>query len=160
MRTIAVVILTILGINISFAEQVTAKLYSTSNNTFLGEIVFADSSFGLLITPNLSGLPAGPHGFHLHQHPNCGDKGMDAGGHYDPQQTNSHQGPYGAGHLGDLPVVIVTADGKANTPLLAPRLKTSDLKNMAVMLHAGGDNYSDNPKLGGGGERTGCGAIE
>ncbi len=26
-----------------------------------------------------------------------------AGGHYDPQHTGKHEGPLGAGHLGDLP---------------------------------------------------------
>jgi Cu-Zn family superoxide dismutase len=160
MRIIGTIFLSLLGISTSFSSQVTAKIYSTTSKTFVGEIIFADSPFGLIITPNLTGLPAGPHGFHLHQHPNCGDVGMEAGGHFDPKKTNTHLGPYGEGHLGDLPVIIVTADGHANTPLLAPRLKVDDLKKLAVMLHAGGDNYSDNPKLGGGGDRIGCGIIE
>ena len=28
------------------------------------------------------------------------------------------------------------------------------------MIHSGGDNYSDEPKLGGGGARVACGVIE
>jgi Cu-Zn family superoxide dismutase len=145
----------------SYAAQITATIYSTADNKKkLGQVVFSDTGFGLLITPTLSTLPPGLHGFHLHQHPDCGDTGMHAGGHYDPQNTNSHQGPYGKGHLGDLPVLYVTQDGKANTATVAHRLKTSELKGLAVMIHAGGDNYSDTPPLGGGGARIACGIIQ
>lgn len=85
---------------------------------------------------------------------------MAAGGHFDPQNTNTHQGPYSNGHLVDLPVLYVDADGQAHTPILAPRLKTSDLNGLAVMVHENGDNYSDTPALGGGGERIACGRIK
>ena len=112
-----------------------------------------------IINLDLHDLPPGEHGFHIHEFPNCSDKGMSAGGHMDPTKSNSHQGPYGAGHLGDLPLLAVDESGKATTPLLAPRLKTSDLGGHAIMIHAGGDNYSDTPPLGGGGARIGCGVI-
>jgi Cu-Zn family superoxide dismutase len=144
----------------SFADETRVTIYATDDNkTPLGNVVFTDTQYGLLVTPDLRGLPAGAHGFHLHQHANCGDIGMNAGGHYDPQNTKAHQGPYAQGHLGDLPVLFVMTSGKVSTPLLAPRLKTRDLPGLAVMIHAGGDNYSDNPPLGGGGARIGCGII-
>ena len=101
----------------------------------------------------------GAHGFHIHQTPDCGDKGMKAGGHLDPDNTNSHQGPYGAGHLGDLPILVVNSQGVADIPVLAPRLKIKDIQGHALMIHAGGDNYTDIPALGGGGSRIGCGKI-
>ncbi|KTC97231.1 superoxide dismutase, Cu, Zn [Legionella geestiana] len=143
----------------ALAAQVRCTVSSTDGKA-LGEVVFEDSPYGLLITPKLSNLPpAGLHGFHLHEHPNCGDKGMNAGGHFDPNHTNSHQGPYGRGHLGDLPVLASDSTGNATIPLLAPRLKTSDLAGHALMIHAGGDTYSDTPPLGGGGARIGCGVI-
>lgn len=152
---------TFLCSNIALAEDISATIYTTGpKSTEIGTVTFTETPYGILITPNLSGLPDGLHGFHLHQHPDCGDKGMHAKGHYDPKNTNSHQGPYGNGHLGDLPVLYVTKDGKATTPTLAPRLKLSDLHNLSVMIHADGDNYSDNPPLGGGGERIACGVIK
>ena len=152
---------TLVGISTGYAGQITSTIYATNNETNpIGTVVFLDTPYGLLITPNLTALPTGLHGFHLHQHANCGDHGTDAGGHFDPQNTNSHQGPYGQGHLGDLPVLYVETTGIANTPTLAPRLKTSDLKGLALMIHAGGDNYSDNPALGGGGARMACGVIK
>jgi Cu-Zn family superoxide dismutase len=136
----------------------------------IGTITFRDTRQGLLVEPKLTGLPAGPHGFHIHENPNCGPgpgpngqpaAGMAAGGHYDPQAARKHRGPHEKeSHLGDLPVLLVDKDGSATLPGLAPRLKTSSLNGRAVMIHAGGDNYDDTPApLGGGGGRIACGVI-
>jgi len=144
-----------------FAAEVSADIYSADiSDKLIGSVDFQDTPYGLLITPNLSSLPSGLHGFHLHQHANCGDHAMAAGGHFDPQNTNTHQGPYGNGHLGDLPLLYVEGDGQAHTPTLAPRLKTSDLKGLSLMVHANGDNYTDTPALGGGGGRIACGTFK
>jgi Cu-Zn family superoxide dismutase len=157
----AAFISTILCCNASNAAQVSVTITATgADQKNLGTVVFTENPHGILITPNLNNLPAGLHGFHLHQHPDCGNTGMSAGGHYDPAKTNIHQGPYGKGHLGDLPVLYVSSDGKANTPTLVPRLKLKNLKGLALMIHAGGDNYSDTPPLGGGGAREACGVIK
>lgn len=154
-------IASLFSFNAACAAQMSATINTTvANQGPVGEVVFTESPYGLLITPNLKGLPPGLHGFHLHQHPNCGGDGMDAGGHYDPNKTNSHQGPFGNGHLGDLPVLYVTEDGTANIPVLAPRLKLKDLTGLSVMIHANGDNYTDTPPLGGGGARIACGVIK
>jgi Cu-Zn family superoxide dismutase len=61
---------------------------------------------------------------------------------------------------GDLPVLSVGKDGAATGTLSAPRLKVADLKKRSLMIHAGGDNFSDAPKpLGGGGARLACGLF-
>ena len=46
-------------------------------------------------------------------------------------------------------------------PVDQPASKSmDDLEGRAVMIHAGGDNYSDQPKpLGGGGARVACGVV-
>jgi superoxide dismutase, Cu-Zn family len=136
----------------------------------IGTISVRSTNDGATFTPNLEGLPPGVHGFHIHEKPSC-DPAMDpakgkiapaqaAGGHLDPDKTSRHEGPTGLGHLGDLPALTVDNTGKATTPVVAPRLKVSDLTGHALMIHAGGDNYSDSPeKLGGGGERIACGVI-
>ena len=86
--------------------------------------------------------------------------GLAAGGHYDPENTGKHEGPFGNGHLGDLPRLVVNKQGVANIPVVAPRLKVADLKGHSLIIHAQGDNYSDIPKpLGGGGARVACGVI-
>lgn len=135
----------------------------------IGKITATDTKYGLLLKPDLTGLPAGVHGFHVHENPNCGPAekdgkitaGQAAGAHFDPQKTGKHLGPYGEGHLGDLPPLYVGADGKATTEVLAPRLKTADLKGHSLMIHAGGDNFMDHPEpLGGGGGRSACGVVK
>jgi len=106
-------------------------------------------------------LPAGVHGFHIHEMPSCADHAMAASGHLDPKKTGAHKGPYQDGHLGDLPVLIADKNGEATLPVLAPRLTEDLIKGHSLMVHAGGDNYSDKPeKLGGGGARLACGVIK
>ncbi|GKW49892.1 superoxide dismutase [Cu-Zn] SodC [Halomonas sp. NCCP-2165] len=135
----------------------------------IGEVELTDSDHGLLLTPSLEGLEPGVYGFHVHQNPSCEPAenaegnvvpGLSAGGHYDPDESGEHAGPYGGGHLGDLPALAVDAEGRAGVPLLAPRLSVEDLAGRSLMLHAGGDNYSDEPSpLGGGGARMACGVV-
>lgn len=135
----------------------------------IGNIAIADSKYGLVLTPTLRGLPAGLHGFHIHQNPSCDAKEKDgklvpalaAGGHFDPASANKHGEPWGEGHLGDLPPLYVDSAGNAVHPVLAPRLKVADLAGRSIMIHAGGDNHSDHPALlGGGGMRVACGVIK
>jgi Cu-Zn family superoxide dismutase len=135
----------------------------------IGTVTIAESKYGLVFLPALKGLPGGLHGFHLHQNPSCDPKEKDgkvvpalaAGGHYDPNDSKQHGTPWGDGHLGDLPPLFVDAEGNANQPVLAPRLKVTDIAGRSLMLHAGADNYADHPAaLGGGGARMACGVIK
>ncbi len=135
----------------------------------LGTVTVTDTDGGAMFTPSLTGLTPGLHGFHVHTNPDCGPAekdgkmvpGLAAGGHYDPEETGAHLGPEGDGHLGDLPLLSVNDDGSADTPVTAPRLKVSDVAGRSLMIHAGGDNYSDEPAaLGGGGARVACGVID
>lgn len=135
----------------------------------IGTITLEDSDYGLLLTPELSDMPPGIYGFHVHEHASC-EPGEDdagemaaaqaAGDHYDPEGTESHEGPYGDGHLGDLPVLTVTEEGTATTPVLAPRLSLEEMNERSLMIHEGGDTYSNEPELGGGGGRMACGVVE
>lgn len=144
--------------------QVDAKGVGAS----IGTVTFKQTAKGLLITPALGKLSPGEHGFHIHENGSCeaaekeGKMGaaLAAGGHLNPEKVAHHGTPLD-GHLGDLPALIVNDKGFATTPVLAPRLKLSDIQGRAIMIHAGGDNYSDSPKpLGGGGDRVACGVIK
>ena len=134
----------------------------------VGRVTISETSYGLVFTPELTGLPPGLHGFHLHEKPSCAAAEKDgkpvpalaAGGHYDPAASKKHGPPWGDGHLGDLPALYVDAAGKASYPVLAPRLKIADLQGRSLMVHVGGDNHADHPApLGGGGARMACGVI-
>ena len=134
----------------------------------IGTIALSDTAGGLQLVPDLHNLPPGPHGFHVHQNGSCdpGEKdgqnvaGLAAGGHYDPDNTGKHEGPDGNGHKGDLPLLMVAQNGDASLTMVAPHLKVADVLGRAIMIHDGGDNYSDDPKpLGGGGARIACGVV-
>lgn len=135
----------------------------------IGTVTMRDSSeLGLLILPDLKGLPPGAHGFHVHTQADCSPTITDgkktpagaAGGHLDPDNTGRHAGPVGDGHLGDLPELLVDAGGNARMAVVAPRLQVPDVVGHALMVHEGSDNYADRPEaLGGGGRRLACGEI-
>lgn len=155
-------------------ETITTTIYNIDEEGVgaeIGTINIQDTEYGVLLTPDITDIPSGIHGFHLHENPSC-DPGTDskdgeikaglaAGGHYDPQETGIHQGPYGEGHLGDLPPLVADEDGNATLPILAPRLYPEDLEGRALIIHLNGDNFADLPeKLGGGGSRLACGVVQ
>lgn len=136
----------------------------------LGSVKIVETPYGLVFYPDLKGVAPGLHGFHVHENPSCAPAtqngalvaALGAGGHLDPGGTKKHGTPWGDGHLGDLPALYVAADGSAVNPVLAPRMKSlADVKDRALMVHAGGDNHADHPApLGGGGARVACGVIK
>ena len=154
------------------AEMIKAEVFLSTEKgpgAHIGTVTFTDTPAGLEIKTDLRGLPPGKHGFHVHEKADCGAvekegkavPAMAAGGHYDPEKTGKHLGPDGGGHLGDLPVLDVAADGTAKVVMTAKKPKALDFKDRSLMIHAGGDNYSDDPvPLGGGGARMACGLIE
>lgn len=136
----------------------------------VGEVQLTDSPFGLLITPDLQGLTPGPYAMHIHENPSCSSSAANgdvilagaAGGHFDPQETGRHEGPYGHGHLGDLPVLVAEKDGRAVIPVLAPRVRIADVRGRALMIHAGADRYAVHAAHphGKGGARLYCGIFD
>ena len=155
------------------ADTVTVTVHQVSaagQAASVGEVVFEDTDHGLLVRPDLARLAPGPAGAHIHERPDCGPKQMDghtmpagaAGGHLDPHGTGVHAGPYGDGHLGDLPNLMVEADGRARIPVLAPRLRVRDIVQRALVVHGGADRYTDHAAHhhGKGGGRLYCGVIE
>jgi len=169
---VALVVATALA-GAAFAADETVTMNAIDANgvgNSIGALELSDTNGGLRITPQLAGLPPGDHGFHVHANPNCGPgngpngqpaAGFAAGGHYDPANTGKHLGPSGDGHKGDVPVLTVDASGKAATAVVAPHLTVADVKGHSIMIHAGADNYSDQPlPLGGGGARIACGVAK
>ena len=131
-----------------------------------GAISFVDGPYGLIITPRLRGLDPGSHAIHVHENATCkpNEAGMPAGAagdHYDPHDSGEHTGPYGEGHLGDLPNISVEPDGISFVPVLAPRVTVADVKGRSLMIHAGTDRYFEYGEHmhGKGGMRMYCGII-
>lgn len=171
---------TLLGTALAFsatAEEVTVDMHAVSDQGVgekIGTVRLFDGDGGMVIDADLTELSPGPHGFHLHENPSCeparNDEGMmaaamAAGGHYDPENTGKHMGPSGRGHKGDLPVIQVLATEDGAEPFkrveVAPALTVAEARGHALVIHAQGDNYSDEPKpLGGGGARIACGVLQ
>jgi len=132
----------------------------------VGTAEFTEGKDGLSITLSIKGIPDGEHGMHIHEKGDCaaaekdGKKtaGLAAGPHYDPEKSGKHAGPQGQGHKGDLPKIEVK--GETKTTVTVPRLKLADVTGRALIIHEGGDTYSDNPELGGGKARIACGVIQ
>lgn len=93
------------------------------------------------------GLTPGFHGFHIHAVGVCDPAAPDgpfttAGGHYTGALLNHGD------HAGDLPSLLVTADGHAWASFLTDRFTIDELRDTdgsAVMVHAGRDNYANIP---------------
>lgn len=159
-------------IPITAIAEIEVNMQRVNNNGVgesIGTVRLAQTEYGVELTPRLSGLSPGLHGFHLHETPDCGTRKKDgekvvpggaAGSHYNPTKSEGHGTPWGDGHIGDLPALHVNAEGKADHPVLAPRLTLEQVTNRSLVVHAGADNYADHPKpLGGGGRRVACGVI-
>ncbi|GAC1421246.1 MAG: superoxide dismutase family protein [Candidatus Velthaea sp.] len=126
---------------------------------------------GTQITVDVSGLPPGKHGLHVHEFGSCNSvrdtAGVAtpfgaAGGHYDPAMTKMHKGPDGGGHAGDLPVLDVDDSGNARLAFYAAGLSVKGAQSIvgrSIVVHAAPDNYTDTPPNGGSGGRIACGEI-
>jgi Cu-Zn family superoxide dismutase len=143
---------------------------SSGPGASLGSVTVSETEAGVVFRTDLHGLPPGQRGFHVHENGSCAPGMVNgqqvaaggAGGHLDPGHTGRHAGPTGHGHLGDLPVLTVAPDGTAKESLTAPNIKDlAVIRGKALVIHAGGDNYSDMPEpLGGGGARIACGIVQ
>lgn len=167
----SLVLFAALGAGAAHAAETTVTVHAVGKDGVgksLGTVTLSDTEYGLELAPDLSGIEPGLHGFHIHENGSCepattGGKMTPAGaagGHFDPRGAGGHGLPWGEGHLGDLPPLYVQPDGTAKHPVLAPRLTVEDVRGRALMVHAGGDNFADQPApLGGGGARVACGVI-
>ena len=155
---------------IAVAQQVTVDMNRISDSGVgekIGNVMISEGKGGLSFKVAVNGLPKGQRGFHVHEKGDCSPgmkdgkmtAGVAAGEHYDPDAKKSHKGPKASGHKGDLPALNATAKGDVKQTLTAPRLKLADVQGRSLVIHEGGDNYSDKPENGGGKGRIACGVI-
>jgi Cu-Zn family superoxide dismutase len=161
--------LLLIATSVSLAQQIVVDMNKISTSGVgdkVGTVTISEGKGGTSFKVNVNGVSAGQHGFHVHENGNCGpapkdgqpQAGLAAGPHYDPGHTKTHKGPKGGGHKGDLPVLKATAKGISET-VTAPNVKLDDVRGRSLMIHEGGDNYSDTPENGGGKGRIVCGVI-
>jgi Cu-Zn family superoxide dismutase len=150
------------GIAAAAAAQdgmVTADL-STADGTAAGEVSFEPMPAGVLVQVELTGLPPGEHGIHIHQTGACTPDFEAAGDHLAPDGAEHGFGAVEDPHSGDLPNVVVSDDGSASAAFLDWRLSMEDLLDedgSAVIVHAAADDYLDSESAG---DRIACGVVD
>jgi Cu-Zn family superoxide dismutase len=131
----------------------------------VGKATLTATPSGVLISLDLTALPAGEHAFHIHAVGKCEPpKFESAGPHFNPDSTKhglmNPQGP----HAGDMPNLHVPEGGKLKVEVLNPAVTLSaesallDEDGSAIVVHAGADDYQTDP-AGNAGARIACGVI-
>lgn len=119
---------------------------------------------GLHIAVTATGMSPGPRGFHLHTTGKCEGPGFtSAGGHLNPGNRKHGSLAPGGPHLGDLPNLVIGADGsgRAHEPIAGGASALGaifDADGTAVVIHAGPDDYRTDP-TGNAGDRIACGVL-
>jgi Cu-Zn family superoxide dismutase len=142
----------------------TVTLQPTQGNEATGTLVLMSMGDGVHFTGTVTGLPPGPHGFHIHETGDCSaPDAASAGGHFNPTNL-AHGSPTAAPHhLGDLGNIQADADGNAEVNVHASGITltegASSIKAKAVIVHAAADDFTTQP-TGNAGARLACGVIQ
>ena len=130
----------------------------------LGDVTLSQTSNGLLILGELSGLPPGTHGFHIHTVGKCDPTFEAAGGHFNPTTRQHGFRNPGGNHGGDLPNLNVPEGGNLRLEAwtrdvsLSGNNRVLDSDGSALVIHALADDYTTDPS-GASGGRIACGVI-
>lgn len=140
-----------------------ANLAPTSGSTASGTVLLTQNGDGsVTVRVDLTGVPPGVHGFHIHEKGDCGDNGNAAGGHYNPTGT-----PHGAPnsdphHAGDFGNVTANAAGEVRTSFTTRSVTVgagpTTAIGHAIILHANPDDLTTQP-TGNAGARIACGVV-
>lgn len=132
-----------------------------ADGTRVGTVSVLPNGSGSLVEIRLSAYTAGTYGAHLHTTGLCeGPAFASAGGHWNP---GGHQhgrfNPMGT-HLGDLPNIIVGADGTATLSFAIASAPDAlfDADGTAVVVHAAVDDERTDPS-GNSGARIACAVL-
>jgi Cu-Zn family superoxide dismutase len=132
-----------------------------------GVATFSGAGDSAQLAVSVSGLSPGQHGMHIHETGACTPpKFESAGGHFNPaSKEHGTLNPEGA-HAGDLPNLVVEADGSADTTITVPGTLLAEgpatmlgTEQRALVIHADPDDLKTDPS-GNSGARVVCGVIE
>lgn len=143
----------------------TATLLDTDGNpTGEARLLGVGDRAELAIT--VEGLTPGEHGFHLHTTGRCALPDFkSAGGHLNPANKGHGLLDNDGSHLGDLPNLVVAANGTASVQVPLDGTRTYvidqifDTDGTAVVIHADADDGRTDPS-GNAGSRVRCGVLE
>lgn len=134
-----------------------------SGSTAQGTVHFQELGDGSVeVQVDLTGVPPGVHGFHVHEFGSCADNGNAAGGHFNPMSM-PHAAPEAASHhAGDFGNVTAASNGEVHTRFVTRSITVSEgarsAVGKAVILHANPDDLVTQP-TGNAGGRIACGVV-
>ena len=142
-------------------RSLTAQLAGAEGQSF-GTAMLAETASGQIhLTLTLEGLPEGTRAIHIHETGSCEPPDFaSAGGHLAGGHDHGAQAPGGM-HAGDLPNIIVGADGSYQGEVLTSNLtmdQVMDEDGSALVIHADADDYISQP-AGNAGDRIACGVL-
>jgi Cu-Zn family superoxide dismutase len=146
----------------SRGPMATATLQPSEGQTAKGTVHFQDTADGTEVIVDLTGVPPGTHGFHVHEKGDCGNNGQNAGGHFNPTGM-VHGAPDAVSHhAGDFGNVTTEPNGEVHTRFTTRSVTvkegTSSAIGHAVVLHASPDDLVSQP-TGNAGARIACGVV-
>jgi Cu-Zn family superoxide dismutase len=117
-----------------------------------------------MVSANVSGLPPGEHGFHIHEVGDCSDPQFEtAGAHFNPGGQPHGDPAVEPHHAGDLGNLTAAEQGGASFSLRRTELTLDEgglsILGRAVILHRDPDQFGVQPD-GAAGPRIACGVIE
>lgn len=160
----ALLLVLVVGCASLATRTATANLGSISGSNASGTVTLRQLVDGSVdVSAELTGVPPGVHGFHIHEKGDCGDNGNAAGSHFNP--TAAPHGAPGAAahHAGDWGNVAADASGKVSARFNTRAITLKDGANSAVgraiVLHASPDDLTSQP-AGNAGARIACGVVQ
>jgi len=145
-------------------ETVQSLLYKTDGSK-VGFAVFRKAPKGVIISVNLSKIPSGWHGVHIHSNADCSPK------QFEPfARSGDHLGAEGLAHgfmvgagpqNGDLPNVWIGSNGTGRAEFYTEVLDFEDLvkdKGRSILIDAQADDHITPPSGGSGGHLV-CGVV-
>ncbi|MEW6734825.1 MAG: superoxide dismutase family protein [Acidobacteriota bacterium] len=148
--------------SIQTINKAIAVLTPTPGNQVRGIVTFTKTGDKVRMVAELEGLPAGAHGFHIHEYGDCSAADANsAGNHFNPA-GKPHSAPTAEQrHLGDLGNIQADASGHARLEWNDPVIKLegpNSIIGRSVVVHAKADDLKSQPS-GEAGARVACGAI-
>ena len=121
----------------------------------------------VIISVNLSGIPPGLHGFHIHEYGDLREGCSSLCQHYNPKNKN-HGGPNDKErHVGDLGNIEANKKGIVNMKFVDKEVKLRGKYSVigrSIVIHEDPDdlgkgNHKDSKTTGHAGKRIACGII-